>query len=288
MSAQLILNHVYVGSTAQPGFARTFTASQASTDYSQQAAAIHDTVSNGQRVLVIDAPDHMQNLLAILAYLVEYAGMTLPNAYTLLVSRYRMVGLDCRPLVAHYKLPYAEEVLTSGNLIAASRTMLSPVLPWLLISGFDAIERAAQAIQAGVEAVVRLDVENTAQWPAGLEVLRLPVEDGRLVASDVIRQGTGFIHHQQKAGRRVLVHCNAGVSRSAMLVLAYLVAFGEYALGTAYAHLLTARPIARPHPSLMRSLVACYNLPYSLDQAGTWGFLDILLEDTLVLPSNHD
>jgi hypothetical protein len=39
--------------------------------------------------------------------------------------------------------------------------------------------------------------------------------------------GLKFIDHELKAGRKILVHCNAGQSRSPSIVLAYLHAIGE-------------------------------------------------------------
>lgn len=62
-----------------------------------------------------------------------------------------------------------------------------------------------------------------------------------------------FITEARKAGG-ALVHCYAGRSRSATLVLAYLVACEGMSLQDAYAVLLAARPCASPNVGFRRQL----------------------------------
>lgn len=57
------------------------------------------------------------------------------------------------------------------------------------------------------------------------------------------------------AGGKILVHCMAGVSRSASIVLAYLVKYQSLTLREAYVVLRKARPIASPNPGFWKQLI---------------------------------
>jgi len=54
----------------------------------------------------------------------------------------------------------------------------------------------------------------------------------------------------------VLVHCTMGMSRSATLVLAYLVRHTNMSLAQALLHTKERRPVASPNPGFMQQLVA--------------------------------
>lgn len=56
-------------------------------------------------------------------------------------------------------------------------------------------------------------------------------------------------------GGRTLVHCLAGVSRSAAMVLGYLVKHRNMPLADAFALVRAARPTARPNSGFFRQLI---------------------------------
>ena len=58
------------------------------------------------------------------------------------------------------------------------------------------------------------------------------------------------------AGGRILVHCSAGVNRSATVVIAYLMHAGDHSLRTAYAEVARARPQISPHEDYFEQLQA--------------------------------
>lgn len=86
----------------------------------------------------------------------------------------------------------------------------------------------------------------------------------RLAASDSamqdIRQyftdALAFIDEAQRAGGRVLVHCQAGVSRSATIVIAYLMHQRGMTLMDAFHHVRSLRSIVAPNLSFMGQLLA--------------------------------
>ena len=64
----------------------------------------------------------------------------------------------------------------------------------------------------------------------------IDVEHPEMIPTAMIIQGLKFIHAQLKAGRKILVHCNAGRSRGPSMVLMYLHAIGELPQGIERAH----------------------------------------------------
>ncbi|XP_048045793.1 dual specificity protein phosphatase 18 [Megalobrama amblycephala] len=63
------------------------------------------------------------------------------------------------------------------------------------------------------------------------------------------------IHQVTEGHGRVLVHCNAGVSRSATLCLAYLMKHRRMTLAEAHALLKAQRPIVRPNSGFWSQLI---------------------------------
>ena len=60
---------------------------------------------------------------------------------------------------------------------------------------------------------------------------------------------------ESKAGGVVLVHCVAGISRSASLCLAYLMKYHRMSLKDAYNHIKDKRPQIRPNVSFVKQLM---------------------------------
>jgi hypothetical protein len=64
-----------------------------------------------------------------------------------------------------------------------------------------------------------------------------------------------FIDDQQRAGLRTYVHCRAGISRSGMVVVAYLMYRNKWTRDDALADVRTKRPDVRPNVAFMRLLL---------------------------------
>jgi protein-tyrosine phosphatase len=108
---------------------------------------------------------------------------------------------------------------------------LSWITPQLAVGGRFA-ETAVQALAGahGVSAVVDLrveacdDVELLARH--GLAFLHLPTEDLCGVSLSMLEDGVAFVRPRLEAGEKVLIHCEHGIGRSAILALCVLVAGG--------------------------------------------------------------
>ena len=64
-----------------------------------------------------------------------------------------------------------------------------------------------------------------------------------------------FIDQAQKQGGKVLVHCMCGISRSASMVIAYLISKRSMQFEMAMSHVVTRRPIAKPNPGFQQQLI---------------------------------
>ena len=122
----------------------------------------------------------------------------------------------------------------------------------LAVGGSFPMEAARQlARQEGIGTVVDLRNERCDDEAVlrahGLELLHLPTQDCCAIALRMIDDGVVFVRGHLDAGRRVLIHCEHGIGRSALLALCTLVAGGTEPLD-AMNRLKSARPVASPSP----------------------------------------
>lgn len=83
-----------------------------------------------------------------------------------------------------------------------------------------------------------------------------PIRDAAPAPSlDWLRKQVDFVTAQRKAGRTTYVHCRAGISRSGMVVTAYLMQAHGWTRDEALAFVRTKRPLARPNPAFMELLL---------------------------------
>jgi hypothetical protein len=72
---------------------------------------------------------------------------------------------------------------------------------------------------------------------------------------DWLKKQVKFIDEQRQVGKTVYVHCRNGVSRSGMVVVAYVMYKDKLSRDKALAQVRTKRPIARPNPAFMARLL---------------------------------
>uniref|UniRef100_A0A1B6F6L0 Protein-tyrosine-phosphatase n=1 Tax=Cuerna arida TaxID=1464854 RepID=A0A1B6F6L0_9HEMI len=138
---------------------------------------------------------------------------------------------------------------------------VSPVTPALFLSGAPAV-REDVLISLGVSCVISAapELPPPPLPPQVSLVLRLPLKDQP--TEDLLSQlhtVSDTIHQVIQDGGCVLVHCLAGVSRSAALVLAYLVKHRDLTLRSAFLHLRACRPAVRPNSGFFRQLIEFEN-----------------------------
>ena len=100
----------------------------------------------------------------------------------------------------------------------------------LAIGGRLSNEELAALASAGIGAVIDLRSEAVDEaailHARRIEFLHLPTDDHAAVSAAMLESGVEFAIGQIERGRRVLVHCEHGIGRSATLALCILVALG--------------------------------------------------------------
>jgi protein tyrosine phosphatase (PTP) superfamily phosphohydrolase (DUF442 family) len=128
-----------------------------------------------------------------------------------------------------------------------------PNLHWLTdemaIGGCFPIARARDLATLGIKAVVDLRAEErddeAALRAAGIELLHLPSPDMEPARLEQLDQGVAFVRDQLARGGKVLIHCQHGIGRSALLALCALVDEGWQPLD-ALTHAKNCREVISP------------------------------------------
>uniref|UniRef100_A0A670YR88 protein-tyrosine-phosphatase n=1 Tax=Pseudonaja textilis TaxID=8673 RepID=A0A670YR88_PSETE len=133
---------------------------------------------------------------------------------------------------------------------------LSPILPFLYLGN----ERDAQNLEILLHLNVGHVLNVTTHLPlyhaesGRLRYKRLPATDNnRQDLRQYFEEAFEFIAHQ--SGKGVLVHCQAGVSRSATIVIAYLMKHTLMTMGDAYKYVKGRRPVISPNLNFMGQLL---------------------------------
>ena len=144
-----------------------------------------------------------------------------------------------------------EEAVSSGG------RAWEPDFHWLTdelaVGGCFPLERSRElASDHGIAAVIDLraeDCDDEQQLHAsGIEFLHLPTPDLQPATAAMLERGVCFAAQQFAAGKKVLIHCQHGIGRSALLALCVLVDGGWEPLD-ALAHAKDCREVISPSRS---------------------------------------
>jgi atypical dual specificity phosphatase len=108
----------------------------------------------------------------------------------------------------------------------------------------------------GIHHVVNATLETPLIRLPGVECTRISVND--VPTENIYRffdQFADKVNGHAMNNEKVLVHCVAGVSRSASFVLAYLMKYQKMPLKDAYKYLHARRPVVRPNTSFFQQLI---------------------------------
>jgi hypothetical protein len=146
---------------------------------------------------------------------------------------------------------------TSHTLESGGEADWTPDIDWLTehiaVGGCFPMDRAAHLAQAhGIKAVIDLRGEycddHMVLSSAGLEFLHLPTRDLHPASVEDLERGVAFARAHIDQGHRVLIHCQHGIGRSALLALCVLVDLGFEPIA-AIAHAKDCRERVSPSPS---------------------------------------
>ncbi|XP_056393239.1 dual specificity protein phosphatase 18 isoform X2 [Hyla sarda] len=134
---------------------------------------------------------------------------------------------------------------------------LNQVTDGLFLSNAAAARKATLLTSHHITCVINVSQDYRMHVIPDLEYLHFPLADlpeTRLY--DLFEYISHKIHEVKAAGGQTLLHCAAGISRSATLCLAYLMKYHGLTLLAAHAHLKARRPIIHPNIGFWRQLIA--------------------------------
>jgi predicted protein tyrosine phosphatase len=102
----------------------------------------------------------------------------------------------------------------------------------------------------------------------GIRLLHLPTRDTRAISQRRLQRGVAFATEGLDRGEGVLIHCQYGIGRSALLALCVLVERGEPPLA-AMERAKAARPVVSPSPEQLEALIA-FSARVRVERAASW------------------
>uniref|UniRef100_A0A3B4H8J5 protein-tyrosine-phosphatase n=1 Tax=Pundamilia nyererei TaxID=303518 RepID=A0A3B4H8J5_9CICH len=139
----------------------------------------------------------------------------------------------------------------------AENAVVSPILPFLYLGN----ERDAQDLDLLLRLNIGYVVNVTTHLPlyhvsSGLRYKRIPATDNsKQNLRQYFEEVFEFIEEAYQSGQGVLVHCQAGVSRSATIVIAYLMKHTLMTMTDAYKYVRSRRPVVSPNLNFMGQLL---------------------------------
>ena len=133
---------------------------------------------------------------------------------------------------------------------------MNRIRPWLYIGKYRETRNLSLLSRVKIDAALQL--AELVEQP-GIETLYLAVDDGVALSTELLQQGIAFIIANKDQGKRVLVSCGAGISRSTSFALAALKEVEELDLLEALQEVKRRHPDAMPHPALWQSLCEYYD-----------------------------
>eukprot|EP01116_Phalansterium_solitarium_P009471 TRINITY_DN23624_c0_g1_i1.p2 TRINITY_DN23624_c0_g1~~TRINITY_DN23624_c0_g1_i1.p2 ORF type:complete len:182 (-),score=53.97 TRINITY_DN23624_c0_g1_i1:8-553(-) len=134
------------------------------------------------------------------------------------------------------------------------------IFPHLFLGAAEHAMDVPQLSGNNITAVVNMAERDVATgagfYPADVAYLGFPADDESWYAiMQHFREVHEFIERMRDAGRRVLVHCSKGVSRSATMVLAHAMLHRGWTLEQSVRHVAALRPIVQPNVGFVRQLI---------------------------------
>jgi hypothetical protein len=80
---------------------------------------------------------------------------------------------------------------------------------------------------------------------------QIKIADGELISLKQAKEGIDFIRNAIENNEKVFVHCEMGVSRSAMMVILYFIAYHRMNFTDALTKVMEKRPVINPSEALI-------------------------------------
>lgn len=149
-----------------------------------------------------------------------------------------------------------EQVWKIGLYSSIAANLIDEVFPGVWVGGDDA-PQDREFLEKNLIGQVLNMAKNIEYEPAHENTLytKLGIHDGELPPVGVYQKAAHIIWEARNHGHNVVVHCAAGISRSVTAVVAYKMLYDGMTFSDALVKIQRIRPIASPHPLLVRSLI---------------------------------
>ncbi|EFN52440.1 hypothetical protein CHLNCDRAFT_138968 [Chlorella variabilis] len=179
-------------------------------------------------------------------------------------------------------------LVTTSVRAGAGRRYPSQLEPLLYLGDWSHAEALERHAELGIRAVVTIhnNPDNLRLPPGRYSHLKIELPD--IETADIsahLRAAYDFIEEARAAKRAVLVHCGAGVSRSATLCIAYLMRKHRWSAQRALELTKARRSLVAPNDGFWRTLCA---LEAQLGIAERWGLAAAAAAAAVVVGSNAD
>nr|XP_056715688.1 dual specificity protein phosphatase 18 [Euleptes europaea] len=133
---------------------------------------------------------------------------------------------------------------------------LSRITNSLFLSNGEAANNKLLLYGNQITTVINVSVEVVNTYFPDISYIQVPVLDAPTARLyDFFNPVANKIHEVELNQGRTLVHCAAGISRSAALCMAYLMKYHSMSLANAYTWVKACRPIIRPNVGFWQQLI---------------------------------
>ncbi|KAF9919485.1 dual specificity phosphatase 12 [Linnemannia zychae] len=139
------------------------------------------------------------------------------------------------------------------------------ILPGLFLSGALISESREKLKELGITHIIQVTDMPTPRFPGEFIYKVIPVPD--MDETNLIKHFSDtytFIHDAISSGRKVLVHCQAGASRSVTIVCAYLMKEKRMPAAEALRHVQSLRQVAEPNDGFITQLLLYDKVEYDV------------------------
>jgi len=153
--------------------------------------------------------------------------------------------------------PRCENYFLPEEMASHNTSHSSQILDWLYLGGLrNANNHKELTTRTNIKYILNAGYEIQNYFPAEFTYLKLELDDTPdFEISKYFDQAIEFIAQAKDTAANILVHCQQGISRSATLTIAYLIAKENMNLKSALELLKLKRPIANPNNGFMEQLI---------------------------------
>jgi len=134
---------------------------------------------------------------------------------------------------------------------------MQEILQGLYLGDYQAAGDLDALKQAGITHILIAAEECSARFPEQFTYKKVPIADSlQTNLGTCMEAAVEYVREALGSGGKVLVHCTAGVSRSASLVIAFVMQEKQWGVAQTLSWVREKRPIVAPNPAFMRQLGA--------------------------------